>query len=86
MLDRYKLGMASPSEHNHRWTPTRKLALLNAIDCGEISAAEACTLHSISDEELAGWRQAASFGGAAALRARSQSMRDKSRLQRFAPA
>lgn len=67
-----------------RWTPRRKLDLLDAIDAGKLSSEEAQTLHALSPEELDGWRRAA--GNRGALRVRDQARRNAERARRFGEA
>jgi hypothetical protein len=54
---------------SQRWTACRKLALLDAMDMGVISQAEAAEIYQISYEELAEWLRRRAIGGKSALRA-----------------
>jgi len=51
-----------------RWTPLRKLKLVDAIASGEISPEDAMRIYSISSEELEGWQQQIEDGGTSRLR------------------
>jgi hypothetical protein len=64
-----------PDPDTRRWVASRKAAVVNAVDHGLLTAEEACATWSISEEELDGWRTAASRHGIAALKATA--------LQRF---
>jgi hypothetical protein len=57
-----------PPASTKRWVARRKAVVVAAVDCGLIEAEEACTLYSLSPEELELWREAVRLHGAAALR------------------
>ena len=50
----------------HRWTPYRKLHVIEGIAAGYVTEAEAMAPHGISEEELGTWKRRAR-GGSAAL-------------------
>jgi hypothetical protein len=58
-----------PEPDTRRWVASRKAAVVLAVDHGLLSAAEACGIWSLSEEELGAWRSAASRHGVAALKA-----------------
>ena len=51
-----------------KWVISRKIALLKAIEDGEITRDEAKARHSLSEEELAGWEKLRAAHGPAGLR------------------
>ena len=51
-----------------RYTVHRKIEILNAIESGEITSAEAMQKHNISHEELRAWTHYYAAGGKNALR------------------
>lgn len=50
-----------------RWTPGRKLELVDALERGELTFADACARHDLSAEELAGWIKGARKHGQAGV-------------------
>jgi hypothetical protein len=57
-----------PDPQVGRWVASRKAAVLNAIERGEISRAEACVRYRISEAELSLWERAMRIAGAPGLR------------------
>lgn len=58
-----------PAPSTRRWVASRKAAVVQAVDAGLITAAEAMETWGLSDEELDGWRGAAARFGIHALKA-----------------
>ena len=52
-----------------RWVASRKAAVVQAVDSGLVTAAEAQETWGLSTEELEGWRRAVARHGLPALRA-----------------
>ena len=52
-----------------RWVASRKAAVVQAVDAGLITAAEALETWGLSDEELDSWRAAVARHGPTALKA-----------------
>jgi hypothetical protein len=68
-----------PASDTLRWVVSRKAAVVNAVDHGLITEAEARETWSLSKEELDAWRKAVSRHGLAALKATAvQRYRDPS--------
>lgn len=66
-----------PAPDTDRWVASRKAAVVRAVDCGLMTAAEAQATYGLSEEELDGWRQAVARHGEAALKATAaQQFRD----------
>lgn len=59
---------ALPPDDTVRWVPSRKLAVLNAINSGHISLEEACRRWRLSVEEIQLWQRAVAKAGAPGLR------------------
>ena len=57
-----------PPANTKRWVARRKATVVAAVDFGLIESTEACSMYSLSDEELDTWRSAVHQHGAAALR------------------
>lgn len=57
-----------PSPNTRRWVASRKAAVVRAIQAGLLSAQEACSLYSLSEEELECWIKAMTRHGQRALR------------------
>lgn len=57
-----------PPADTVRWVPSRKAAVLNAINGGRISLDEACRRWSLSVEELQLWQRAMDKVGTPGLR------------------
>jgi hypothetical protein len=64
-----------PAPDTHRWVASRKAAVVRAVECGLLTAAEAQAIYGLSEEELDGWCRAVARHGEAALKATA--------LQRF---
>lgn len=64
-----------PPAGTRRWVASRKAAVVQAVDAGLITPAEAVATWGLSEEELASWRAALARHGVVALRATA--------LQRF---
>jgi arsenate reductase-like glutaredoxin family protein len=62
-----------------RWTPHRKMAVVDDILAAKITPPEACAKHGLSREELAEWMAAYGRGGTKALRAANQTERELNR-------
>lgn len=60
-----------PDPRTRRWVASRKALVVRAVEAELISAAEACEMYSLSEEELASWRKAVADHGIRALRATS---------------
>jgi hypothetical protein len=60
-----------PSPGNVRWTASRKLAVLLAIDLGEISEEEVCRRYAMHPDELSAWRRGAVYALRADRRTRA---------------
>jgi hypothetical protein len=58
-----------PAASTQRWVASRKAAVVQAVDAGLISAAEALETWALSDEELDSWRISVSRYGVQALKA-----------------
>ena len=58
-----------PPPDTRRWVAARKAAVVHGVECGLISAEEACSIYGLSGEELQGWRTAAARHGVVGLRA-----------------
>jgi len=58
-----------PAPDTQRWVASRKAAVVRAVGAGLISRALALETYRLSDEEFAGWEDAVSQHGEAALRA-----------------
>lgn len=57
--------LPAPSD---RYTPLRKARILDAINGGAITTAEACERYNITAEELAGWQRRDARHGVQGLR------------------
>ncbi len=51
-----------------RWTPGRKMDVVDALERQELTFADACARHDISAEELAGWIKGARKHGKAGVK------------------
>jgi hypothetical protein len=60
-----------PDRSTRRWVASRKALVVRGVEAGLITAAEACQMYSLSEEELSSWRSALADHGAQALRATS---------------
>jgi Protein of unknown function (DUF1153). len=58
-----------PAPDTHRWVASRKAAVVRAVECGLLTAAEAQAIYGLSEEELDGWCRAVARHGEAALKA-----------------
>ena len=58
-----------PAPQTCRWVASRKAAVVQAVDAGLITAAEALETWGLSQEELDGWRAALARHGIPALKA-----------------
>ena len=52
-----------------RWVASRKAAVVETVSGGEISLAEACRRHQLSEEEFLAWERAFKTHGLLGLRA-----------------
>lgn len=57
-----------PPPNTRRWVKSRKLAVIQAIQEGELSEEEACRRYDLSPEELASWTRLTERFGPQALR------------------
>lgn len=48
-------GLDLPSPGTKRWVKSRKLAVVTAIQAGDLSEEEACRMYDLSAEELSSW-------------------------------
>ena len=53
---------------NARFTPKRKIAIIDAIDAGAITLADAAARYALTETELSGWTESLAFAGRQALR------------------
>lgn len=60
-----------PDPTTRRWVASRKALVVRAVEAELITSEEACSLYSLSTEELDAWRSAVSVHGIQALRATS---------------
>jgi len=60
-----------PPKNLKRWVARRKADVVDAVEGGLLSEAEACARYNISREEFAAWLGAYESGGVAGLRARA---------------
>ena len=63
-----------------RWTPRQKRAVVNAVECGEISMEDACSLYALSLDEFKGWRSDLQTFGARGLHVTRLTARRSGRL------
>jgi hypothetical protein len=59
LQDRWRVEL--PSRGNVRWTASRKLAVLLAMDLGEISEEDVCRRYAMHPDELSSWRRGAIY-------------------------
>lgn len=57
-------GLPAPGA---RWSPARKLAVLDALDAGALTVCEADRLYALSVAEIEAWRRDVARGGVRAL-------------------
>ncbi len=57
-----------PPRDTRRWVKSRKLAVIRAIELGEISTEEACRRYDLSPEEIDSWIRLTKRFGPEALR------------------
>ena len=53
---------------NARFTPKRKIAIIDAIDAGAITLPDAAARYALTESELDAWRDSLAFAGRQALR------------------
>jgi len=58
-----------PARNTTRWSPSRKFAVVEAVNTAVISPQDACERYGLSIEELECWQRAVARVGVAALRA-----------------
>lgn len=56
-----------PPKDTTRWVASRKAAVVNAVNAGALSAADAVARYGLTEEELGEWIEAASAHGARGL-------------------
>lgn len=57
-----------PSANTKRWVIRRKAAVVNAVNAGVLTLADACTRYKLSVEEFEAWRSLVERHGASGLR------------------
>lgn len=57
-----------PPKNTKRWVKSRKLAVVSAIENGELTDQQACEMYSLSHEELMSWKKMLQKYGPEALR------------------
>jgi hypothetical protein len=60
-----------PDAKTRRWVASRKATVVQAVQGGLITNAEACEMYGLSEEELDGWCSAVSKHGERALKTTS---------------
>ena len=60
-----------PDAKTRRWVASRKAAVVKAVEGGLLTAAEACEIYALSEEELEAWHLAVERHGENALKATS---------------
>ena len=51
------MAIELPPENVQRWTPSRKAAVVSAVNAGEVTRAEICRRYQISAEEFLSWQR-----------------------------
>ena len=67
--ENYNNGLPLPPANTARWVKSRKKAVIEAIEKGELSDETACTRYGLSPEELTSWKIMMQKFGPDALRA-----------------
>ncbi|GAA0539052.1 hypothetical protein FHS83_003656 [Rhizomicrobium palustre] len=58
-----------PPRDTVRWVSSRKATVVEAVQCGVITLADACSRYALSLEEFLSWQRALEQGGTPGLRA-----------------